>query len=180
MKSLILAAAAAACVIPAAASAQVANSLQPVGYYGSIEYAGTHVEGADLGAVQGRLGARFGRFLGAEGEFGMGVKGDTVDVLGTNVDFRLNHQEAGYLVGFIPVSPNLDLFARGGYGHTRVRETALGVVDHFSENSWNYGAGAQYFLNGRDGIRADWTRHDFTGGSGVNADVWSVGYTRRF
>jgi outer membrane immunogenic protein len=179
MKSLILAAAA-ACAVPAAAIAQVPGALQPTSVYGSLGYAGTHVEGADLGAVQGRLGIRFGRYLGTEGEFGLGVKGDTVNVSGTDVDFRLNHQEAGYLVGFFPVSPNLDLFARGGYGHTRVRETAAGVVDHFDDNSWNYGAGAQYFLNGRDGIRADWTRQDFIGQSGPNADVWSVGYTRRF
>jgi len=180
MKSLILAAAAAACLIPAAASAQVAGGLQPVTYYGSIEYAGTHVQGVDLGAIQGRLGARFGRYLGAEGEFGMGVKGDSENIGGINNDFRLNHEEAAYVVGFFPVSPNLDLFARGGYGHTRVRDTSPGIVDHFSENSWNYGAGAQYFLNGRDGIRADWTRQDFVGQNGPNANVWTVGYSRRF
>jgi outer membrane immunogenic protein len=177
MKSLITAAAAAAFLLPAAAHAQV---LGPMSTYGSIEYAGTHVEGVDLGAIQGRLGARFGRYIGAEGEIGLGVKGDTVNILGTDTDFRLNHQEAAYLVGFAPVSPNLDLFARAGYGHTRIRESALGVVDHFSENSWNWGGGAQYFFNGRDGVRADWTRHDFTGSGLPNADVWSVGYTHRF
>ena len=179
MKPLVIAAAAVAALGLSTAAAQ-AQPLAPTTWYGSVGYAGTHVEGVGLGAIQGRLGARFGRYLGVEGELGFGVKGDTINVLGTDTDFRLNHQEAAYVVGFYPVTPNLDIFARGGYGHTRLSQDDGVTRDHFNEDSWNYGAGAQYFLNGRDGVRADWTRHDFTGSSSGNADVWAVGYSHRF
>ena len=174
MKSLVIAGVAAAALsLPAAALAQTRTS--PT-VYGSVGYAGTSVEEVDLGAIQGRLGARFNRYLGAEGELALGLQGDDDG----GFDYRLNHQVAGYVVGFVPLSPNIDLIARGGYGQTRIRASDGVIVDHFNEDSWNYGAGAQYYFNRNSGIRADWTRHDFGSAAVDTADVWSVGYSHRF
>lgn len=163
--------------IPAIADAQDANA--GTNFYGTLGYAGSSVDGIDLGAIQGRLGARFGQHWGVEGELAGGVKNDKTDVAGTSVKVDLQHQAAVYGVGFLPVSPNVDLFARVGYGNTKIKASVPGASVSDDGDSWNYGAGAQYTFDGRNGVRADYTRYDFQHSS-QNADVWSVAYVRKF
>ncbi|MBX3481178.1 MAG: porin family protein [Caulobacter sp.] len=174
MKSLMIAASLATLAVAAPAMAQ---DMTPTGY-GTIGYAHGDYEGLDVGVIEGRIGARFGQYLGVEGELGGGVKGDTVNILGTNYDADLTYSVAGYGVGYLPVNPNFDLFARVGYG-----KSELDISGPFggktSANSWNYGVGGQYFFTDKDGIRADYTRHDFDDNQG-NADVVSVSYVRKF
>ena len=179
MKTLMIAVSAAALALPLAANAQSMAPFSPVTVYGTVGYAGGSDSGINLGAIQGRLGARFGSYLGLEGELSGGVKGDTVNVGGTNVDVKLRHQEAVYGVGFLPVTPKFDLFARVGYGNTNIQASAAGVAQAGSEQSWNYGAGGQYFLDNNNGFRADYTRESFRNNGG-DADVWSIGYVRKF
>lgn len=179
MKSLMPLVAAAGLVAPIAAHAQSASMFQPTTFYGTLGYAGTSNSDVNLGAIQGRLGARFGSYVGLEGELAGGVKSDTVDVAGTPVDVKLQHQEAAYAVGYLPVTPRFDLFARAGYGHSQIKASAAGVSGTGGEDSWNYGAGGQYFFTDKDGVRADYTRHDFNHNGG-DADVWSVAYVRKF
>ncbi|RYG02195.1 MAG: porin family protein [Caulobacteraceae bacterium] len=158
MKTLIIAAASAATVAafaPAVASAQVSN----VTGYGSVGYSHHDLEGADVGAIQGRLGARFGQYVGVEGEIGLGVLKDNLSVGGVDGEAKMNYSAAAYAVGFLPVGEKADLYVSG--------------------ESWNYGAGGQYLFDGKNGVRADYTRHDFTDGGG-KADVYSVGYVHKF
>lgn len=176
MKTLTaIAALAAAAVVPAAASAQTVSTPS---FYGSLGYAHTEVDDVNLGAIQGRLGARFAPYFGVEGELAGGVKKDDVNVAGTNVDVELNHQAAIYGVGFLPISPKADLFARVGYGTSEIEAKGAGASARADGDSWNYGVGGQYFFDEKNGVRADYTRHDF--GDDGDADVWSIGYTRRF
>jgi hypothetical protein len=169
----------AAASVPLAAHAQNLGTFSPVTVYGTIGYAGSNGDGVDLGAIQGRLGARFGNYVGLEGELAGGVKNDHVTVGATDVEVKLRHQEAIYGVGFVPLSPRFDLVARVGYGHQDIRASAAGVSDTGGLDSWNYGGGGQYFFDNNNGLRVDYTRHDFTGNNG-GANVWSVGYVRKF
>lgn len=168
-------AAAAATLIAAPAMAQVA---QPV--YGSVSYSQLDAEDADLGAITGRVGYKFSPNFAVEGEASVGVSDETYD-LGGGVEGRLEHKydAAAYAVGILPVSPNLELFARGGYGTTELEASAAGVSTSDSAESWNYGVGANYYFDANNGIRADWTRRDFRDDAG-EADVWSLGYVRKF
>ncbi|MES2343699.1 MAG: porin family protein [Pseudomonadota bacterium] len=177
MKSLIaLAATAAVLAIPAAASAQ---SLSPTTFYGSLGYANANIDELNLGAIQGRLGARFGQYVGVEGEVAAGVKEDSVTITGINVDLKLKHQVAIYAVGYLPLNPQFDLLARVGYGNSEIEASALGSTAADDGDSWNYGVGGQYFFDDKNGVRVDYTRHDFKDSSD-NADVWAVAYTRKF
>ena len=178
MKSLIVTAAAAAFAVaaPAVASAQ---GLSPVTPYASLGYAQSRQDGVDLGAVQARLGARAGQYVGVETELAAGVDDDRTWVAGAPVNVELKHQAAVYGVGFLPVKPNLDLYARVGYGQSKIKASVPGASASDTAESWNYGAGAQYFVTANDGLRADYTRHDFTHDGG-EADVWSLGYVRKF
>jgi hypothetical protein len=176
MKALFAAASVAALVsvVPAIAQAQAAPT---TGVYGSVGYANVDGDGVNLGAIQGRLGYRMNSWLGVEGEGAIGIQDDDVDIGGTDVNVDLKHQFAGYVVGFAPISENTDLLARFGYGTTKIKGSAGGVSASDDGSSWNYGVGAQHHFDGVNGVRIDWTRHDFDGG---NADVWSVAYTRKF
>ena len=189
MKSLALAASAAAlaCALPAIASAQTTTA--PTGVYATLGYADAHTSGVDLGAIQGRLGYRFNNWLGVEGELAGGVKGDNVDVATggvpatVNAKVKLRHEEAIYGVGFLPLSPQWDLLARVGYGNQKVKVSVpgfAGAEEEANGNSWNYGVGAQWHWDGMNGIRGDYTRQEFTHGSSGHADVWSIAYSRRF
>src|SRR6185437_11403576 len=176
MKSLIAAASVAvlAAAVPALAQAQT-DTVAP-GAYGTLGYANAHTSGVDLGAIEGRLGYRFNNWLGVEGELAGGVKDDksTQTFTGGTVTskIKLQNEEAIYGVGFLPISPNFDLLARIGYGDTRIKASATatgtGVVPVSASQSahggsWNFGAGAQYFLDGKNGLRGDYTRQEFTG-----------------
>src|SRR5258708_23839611 len=135
------------------AAAQPATS--GTSFYGTLGYAGTSLDHVDLGAIQGRVGARFGQYFGVEGEVSGGVKDDEVNVGGTDVKVKLDHQEALYGVGFLPISPNLDLLARGGYGHTGSPGAAPRGSAPAQGGSWNYGAGGPHDLHRPNGGRVD-------------------------
>jgi outer membrane immunogenic protein len=178
MKILFVAAASvvALCAVPALAQAQTI----PAGVYGSLGYADTHADNVDLGVIQGRLGYRIMPYAGIEGEAAFGIKKDDVTVAGVTGRAKLDRQVAIYGVGYLPLSPNTDLFARVGYGNTKVKVSALGSSASADGDSWNYGVGGQHFFDGKNGVRVDYTREEFTKDSAGHADVYSVAYTRKF
>ena len=171
-----LAAASAAAVLAGVAPAFAQN------IDGSIGYSSFDAGDATVGAVTGRLGYSFNDVLGVEGEASFGVKDDTVVLPGpTNVDVEMNHQVPVYGTAGLPLGENGRVFARLGYGSTKLEASAAGVVASGSEESVNYGAGAQYWFTGNDAVRADWTRHNFDEDENdADLDVWSVSYVRRF
>jgi opacity protein-like surface antigen len=185
--AVVLAAAA-----PAIASAQTATP--NTGVYGTLGYANTHDSDLNLGTIQGRLGYRFNDWLGVEGELAGGVKSDDINttVAGANVTgkAKIEHQEAIYGVGFLPLNANWDLLGRVGYGHTKAKVSdvtvtgAGGTVSNLSSSgdgdSWNFGVGAQYHWDGQNGVRADYTREEFRDNGAGHADVWSLAYSRKF
>lgn len=161
MKTLMIAASAAllsVAALPAVSQAQE--------FYGTLGYGAVDLDGAaDLGGIQGRLGYKFNPYVGVEGEVAFGIKDDS--------DIELKHEVGAFAVGYLPVTPQADLFARVGYTGTTI-DTPLGEAD---ADGWAYGVGGQYFFTDKDGVRVDWTRHDYDGG---DADVLAVAYTRKF
>lgn len=179
MKLTLIAASAAASVVAFTALPSSAQSLSEPSFYGNLGYTFIDGDGADLGAVTGRLGARLHQYFGAEAELGLGVDSDTATFAGVNVKTKLKHSVAAYAVGYLPVTPNADLFIRGGYGSSKIRVSAAGVSDSDSQESWNYGAGGQYFFDANNGVRAEYTRYDFNHDVG-EADTWALSYVRKF
>jgi hypothetical protein len=178
-KSLIAAAAtaaAAAVMFPVAGQAQTAPT---TGAYANLNLGLADGGSPDLGIIQGRLGYRFNNWLGVEGEAAAGIKSDTDRIAGVDVNTKLKHEFAGYAVGFAPIGPNTDLLARVGYGTTRIRSKVAGISDSDSAESWNFGVGAQHFFDGANGVRVDYTRQEFNHDAG-HANVWTIGYARKF
>ena len=176
MRTLLFTVAAAAVAISAVPAA--AQDWRSPTWTGSISYANVGADDADvdLDAVTARVGARFTPYFGAEGELSTGLGDETV---APGVDVGLSYDAAIYGVGYVPINSNLELFGRLGYGTTELDASGPGGTITGDNDSWNYGAGANYFFDGVNGVRGDYTRREFQNDGG-SADVWSIGYVRRF
>jgi hypothetical protein len=199
---LAAAAAAALCAAaPALAFAQQApaSDASPDGVYGNLGWSHVTTDGASTEGIQGRLGYRFMPYLGVEGELRGGLSTGNSDLsyttgtpsVTTNVNTGIKQtvDGAGYVVGFLPLMPNrLDLLARVGYGwshydFTPSGQTAFGADEH----GIRYGLGAQYLLDGANGVRVDWTRehmNDLSVPASYDVDhaanVWGVSFVHKF
>lgn len=159
MKLKIALAAAAALVAPAfmTANAQAANIYINGGY--------THFDGdggAELGAITGRVGVGFGQHFAIEGEASLGVKDDG--------GLELDNEIGLFGVAKLPLTSQFDIFGRVGV--SRIETSPGGEEDGLA-----YGGGGQFNLTANDGIRGDWTRHDYDAGE---VDAYSISYVRRF
>lgn len=140
-------------------------------------------------AITGRAGYRLNDYLAIEGEGGFGLSGedlsDTVTVQGIDVnvdgEVKIKNYFAGFARGILPVSDDLDIFARVGYGTASlgidVTASAQGFTDSQSESSsgddFIFGGGVEYGFTDNDGIRLDYSRFD-------DVNLVSLAYSRRF
>lgn len=174
MRILLLSAAAVA-LMGTPALAQDART----GMYGSLGYSQLDGADGDLGAVTARLGTRLNRNLGFEGELSTGVKDDDISVGAIDGSLKLDYDAAAYAVGYLPLSDNFELFGRAGYGTTQVKADVAGFTQTEDGESWNYGAGANWWFSENSALRGDWTRRDFTNDGG-EVDAYSLNFVRRF
>ncbi len=161
------------------------------GVYAGLGWSETNTQGANTGALSGKLGYRFNRYVGVEGDGSVGLLSGGKDGPAgspTHVDVKQKLAGAGYLVGFLPLMPNVDLLARVGYGASSYRVGPAGAAEYnASENGLRYGAGVQMF-RGSNGLRADYTREQMSNltdpglalGGRDHADVWSVSFVHKF
>ena len=174
MKTTLTALVAACALMPAAAYAQ-----QDSRAYATLGYTAIETDQAELGAVTGRFGYKVLPWVGAEVEAGVGVEDDSFDVsINGSGTIELKHDVAAYAVAFLPLGDHFEAHARIGYGTTKIESSVAAVTVRDEGESFNYGVGASAFLDGWNGVRADWTRRDFQDGG--EADTWSVSYIRRF
>ena len=178
MKKALIAAASLAAIAAVVPAAQAQEAATKAGAYANLNLGLADSGQADLKVIQGRLGYRFNDWIGVEGELATGLDSDTDTIAGVEVNQKLKHAAAGYVVGFAPIGADTDLLARIGYGTTKVRAEAAGVSASDSEESFNFGVGAQHHFDGVNGVRFDYTRQEFDGDA--HANVWTVGYSRKF
>ena len=173
----ILLVTAALTLIAAPAMAQSISSPQ---VSGSVGYTVLDVDNGDLGAITGRMTAKVNPYFGVEAEASFGVRDNDITIGGVNGTLEHEYDAAAYGVATLPLSPNFELFGRVGYGTTEVKADVAGFSATEDGESVNYGVGANWFFDGRNGIRADITRRDFTDDNGGEVDTYGLGYVRRF
>lgn len=158
--------------------------------------AGLGSESASTILVIGRAGYQFADFFAIEAEGGFGLDGDSIDrtvplsdpLFGTvdvnlNADVKINNYFGVFARGILPVTDNIDVFARAGYGSVEVEAdataTALGLsaTDSVSDraNDFAYGAGAElgFGAAGNHGLR-------FDGTIVADGEFFSLSYSYRF
>jgi len=175
MRNVLLATAALTLI---AAPAMAQDPASPV--TGSLGYTHLDADDGELGAITGRLGYDFTRNFGIEGEASIGVKDEDVTIAGVDGSLEHEYDAAVYGVAKVPVSENLELFGRVGYGTTSIKADVAGFSATEDGESLNYGAGANWFFDGQNGVRADWTRRDFTDDAGGEIDTYGLSFVRRF
>lgn len=186
---------------PAFAQAEP-GELRGTEFYGNIGYTQisdeTELEGfsgeefkTELGAITGRVGARFGPYAGVEGEVSFGLseaeQEGSLSIEGVTVPFRvttsLNNAFAAYVVGFYPVRPNFDIFARAGIGRAeldvQVEAEGFEAGDSAEGDFHAFGVGGQYHFDAFNGVRAEYTRLKVADDGG-DFDTFSIAYVRRF
>jgi hypothetical protein len=146
MTHAAVAAIAAAFAVDGAARAQAQVDLN-LGY--------TRFDDIDEDAFTGRLSARLLSNFGAEGEVSVGV-GD---------DNGLDTAWGVFGKGAIPLGEVTELFARVGYVDAEADGGAGG-------DGVAFGAGGQFTITGRSGVRLDYTRYEFED----DVDSWSISY----
>ena len=208
MKFLFAAASAAALLAAGSASAQMA----PGQFYGNLAYTqyGAEAQGTgafagrttelDPGAVTARLGGRFTPYLGAEAQASFGVRDSEFSnssafggVTATSEgSVSINNEFGAFGVGFLPISPSTDLFARVGVGRLSVETQETVRAGTFTTNREiesestfvGFGAGGQYFFDGLNGVRAEYTHYELDAeeGEGTEGSIgaFSIGYVRKF
>lgn len=179
MKHTLIAAAALSTFAWGGAALAQSEPAQSMTVYGGLGYSRVDAGSIDADALSGRLGARFGNHFGVEGEASFGVGNDKDTLAGAAYKSKLNHSFAAYGVGYLPVTPKLDLFGRVGIADTEFSTSSAGTKVSDSRSSWNYGGGIQYSLTGVDGLRLDYTRQSFRDGPG-HANQWGASYIRKF
>ena len=148
--------------------------------YGALGYNYLHGSpdgySVDLGALTGRVGLRYQQYLGVEAEVSTGIADQSIGAAKVSLDT----QYAIYAMGYLPVAPRADLFARVGYGNAKLKASGYGVSVTASGDIWAYGVGGQYFLSDKDGLRAEYTRYASTDSSQADVDSFSISYVRKF
>ena len=156
MKLKIALAAASMLCAPAinAAHAQEANVYLNGGY---MQYEG---DSTSPGALTGRVGVGFGKYFAVEGEGSVGVRKAN--------GVKLNSEIGAYGLAKLPIGERFDIFAKAGAARTDFSPGG-------SDSGFAYGAGGDFLFTDHDGIRADWTRHDYNA-----IDSYSLAYVRKF
>jgi len=162
MKKNALAAACAAAALMAAPSA-LAQGSGSTGWYAGAGYTHYDLDAVELGGVTGRLGYRFHPNFAVEGEATLGVVED--DIAG--IDVELDHAYGVYGIGYLPVSPNVELFGRVGYAEVEAEAGPFNA----SADGVGYGVGAQMRVAENVGIRGEYTRLE---GDEDGADTFGV------
>ncbi|MEX6634787.1 porin family protein [Hyphococcus lacteus] len=144
------------------ASAQAQES----GFYANIgaSFATSNADQIELvetgaGLITIRAGYNLNRYLSVEAEGNITALTPDIDPTGVNGrEGALNYSRgfAGYLVARYPVTESIELFARGGYHHTRIILRAEDLMQSATFDNVAYGGGASYNW-GRNGIRVDYT-----------------------
>jgi len=146
-------------------------------------------DSANFTFATGRVGYRLMDYIAIEGELGFGLGGESSDGVvriqgvdvNTSVDLNIDTYYAAFARGIFPVSDSFDIFARVGYGATKLEGDITASAQGFSQSDSAsedvddvlFGGGVQYNFTKNDGVRVDYTKFD-------EANIVSVAYARRF
>lgn len=166
MKTLILAAAAAACLI--ATPALAGEGLNLYGTAG-VSHVDTDVD-LSFEAVTLRAGAQIVENLAIEAEGSFGFEQDFLD----GDTYELKRDLSVYAVGSLPMTPNARILARVGTGTTTIEADG----EDMDMDGLRYGIGAEFLFNDTSGVRIDLTRFNLD--DDVDADMFSVSYVHNF
>ncbi len=109
--------------------------------------------------AQGRVGVKFAKYLGVEGEYAMGLSDWD---LGDGVTLGLGNAIAGYAVARYPFGDGEDsgdVFIRLGYHSTTLEASVGNLTEDIDDEGFAFGLGGTYFFTPNFGVRGDITSY---------------------
>ncbi|MFN3312236.1 MAG: outer membrane beta-barrel protein [Hyphomonas sp.] len=106
--------------------------------------------------ITGRGAYFFNRNIGIEVEGTAGTSGAS-NYDGSGIDFDLDSQFGGYVVGRMPAGQSGEFFGRVGFRAGTISVSAFGVEETVDYNGFSIGGGYTYFFSENVGLRADVT-----------------------
>jgi opacity protein-like surface antigen len=148
--------------------------------YGELGYTWAKVSGdggsAKPGLLRGIIGYNFHPNLAVEGMAAVGIKDDSRNIGGVDVNAKVQHSLGIYLKPKFNVTPALEVFGRAGYASTQVKlDSALGSSST-RQGDWSYGAGLTYSFGRATYAGLDYMRYADKDGVKVDGVTLSVGY----
>jgi len=176
MRKIILVTTLALAATACAAGAQAADKLQTYGKVGvtSADY-GDQFTALNLG-----YGVDLSPNLALEATGDIGLSDKTYNVSGVNVKAKLDYQIGAFVVGKLPISPNVNLTGRLGYMQAKLKASAGGFTASDTASGAAIGVGLTCFPHGgKNGFSIDATHANFGSKNGT-ANIYQVSYIRRF
>ena len=161
-----------------AAGAHAGDTLQ-IGTYGKVG-----VSSADYGEKFTALNLGYGIDLSPhvalEADANFGLSDKTMNVNGFDVKTKLNYDLGAFVVGKLPLSPNVNLTGRLGYMTAKVQASAGGYKASDTVSGAAIGIGLTCFPHGgKNGFSIDATHANYGSKNGT-ANIYQVSYIRRF
>ncbi len=169
MKNFVLAASAAVAVL-------ATTGAQAQDYTFSGGYERADFDGIELDTIVLRGAYFFNENFGLEGQVNFGVNDETVTIGGVTADVDLDYGFGGFGVYRFQASDNFNILARAGYVHAEVEASASGITVSEDDGAFAAGLAAEWFLDGRNGVRFDYTYADYDN----DTSFYGVSYVRRF
>ncbi len=158
----------------AGASAQVYGELD----YTFVTYKETGVPDAKLGMLGANVGYEINRNLAVESRAAFGIQDDDVLYRGLTINVKVENTYGIYLKPKFSPAPNLEIFGKIGYMHTKVKYAGLGQSHTDSGSDATYGLGAQYEFDKKSYVTGGYTR--FYEKDSLKLDGWNLGLGYKF
>ena len=162
------------------ASAQAQSSTPAL--YGELGYTFLKYsdEGVDIkpGAIRGIFGYNISPNLAIEGMLALGIKDDTISILGTPVKAELVRAYGIYVKPKVNLTNDLELFGRIGFADSRVKLSARGLSASDSDRSASYGVGLNFKISPTVAVGVDYM--SYYNKDGGKAEGFTVGVGTSF
>jgi opacity protein-like surface antigen len=124
----------------------------------------------DEGVLVARGGYLFNRNFAVEAMAAAGLSSGSIN----GVTLKVDSAYGVYLKGQVEVARNFELYARAGWARTTLSSNVVSGTG--SDNSFSYGAGAQYLFNRNWYVQGEYTSLYDKDGITINGAAVGVGY----
>lgn len=164
-------------------AAGFANTAFADDHSGYVGVGGIMYDSDGVYGVEARGGFNLADYFGVEAQASFGVSKIEDNTFNTPVEVGISSSIAGFGVARLPVSDQFNIFGRIGYHSTEVSGDVAGLTPaiDLDLDGLAFGGGIEFFFDGRNGIRAEYTNLD-AGDDGIDGslDTVSLGYVVRF
>lgn len=128
------------------------------GLISRITYSEDGFSDASPTAIGLKVGTAINKNFAVEARLGTGLSDDSISVLGTSVDIKVDNFFGVYAKGILPLSDVVSVYGLAGYTRGELTVEALGQSSSDSDSDFSYGLGADFALSKTASLGVEWAR----------------------